>query len=863
MLNFNLKVQLIENTCLFELVWGECQQLNTILTYPKNIVNLYHEWQECYLKFYKHSFRGKVAEIGTIAAPPMDWRAKLVEAETKLLYEFRHWLRDAELYQIRSTIINYQLPITNSRLPITQTNIFITCNSLELERLPWEAWNIGNEFAVNSDIRIVRKPINISKPTTISNRQRKARILAILGDDTGLGFEVEKKALKSLKKLVDVKFIGWEPGKDINQLKEEIVKELSDNIGWDILFFAGHSNETNLTGGEIFIAPNTALYLSEIQTPLTIAKENGLQVAIFNSCKGLSIANKLIDLGFSQVAIMREPIHNQVASEFFIQFSQALAEYKDVHESLLEASEYLNQKNYLYPSSYLIPSLFRHPAAPLFRIQPSGFKQTLTKLIPTPLEAVTISALALISLQLPVQDWLLERRVLVQAVYRQLTNQVDANITPPVLLVEIDNESINKAKIYQPRPINREYLAQIVDKLVELKAPIVGVNYLLDRHDDNLQRVQHASVAGSRILSNSIKAGLTSSSPTNFIFSTTRDNYGNWLTINPQIATEKWSLFGENEVIPGWYMQLLPSSNDKPKPRPFAAMLALSQELQQIPESPKPQLTSKQEFWTQVNTYINNDVNNRTVLKSERARLQPLTAFSYYLGQMWLHPIVDFSIPPKQVYQTIPAWKLLQEEVGNKESNLKLIFSTPSSPSSPSPPSPPSGCATCYNGGSLRNAVAYHLPIPSPHPIIIIAAGGYGEAGAVKDNEDNFELPAAMAYWRNQDNPDLTRGVLTSGKAHAYMTHHYLKNRMVIPIPDLWMIGLTIVLSKMTLLYLSKNPEQNRKYLILITISYTIISLISLQLYISSAAILLPWLLPTITFWFYILSASTVININQ
>ena len=104
--DFNLKVQLIENTCLFELAWGEGQQLNATLTYPKAIANLYHEWQQYYLKFYKNSFRGKVAEIGTIAPPPIDWRAKLVEAETKFLYEFRHWLRSAELYQIRAAIAN-------------------------------------------------------------------------------------------------------------------------------------------------------------------------------------------------------------------------------------------------------------------------------------------------------------------------------------------------------------------------------------------------------------------------------------------------------------------------------------------------------------------------------------------------------------------------------------------------------------------------------------------------------------------------------------------------------------------------------------------------------------------------------------
>lgn len=51
--------------------------------------------------------------------------------------------------------------------------------------------------------------------------------------------------------------------------------------------------------------------------------------------------------------------------------------------------------------------------------------------------------MTLISLQIPVQGWLLEKRVLTQAVYRQLTNQVDTATTPPVLLVQIDNESIN------------------------------------------------------------------------------------------------------------------------------------------------------------------------------------------------------------------------------------------------------------------------------------------------------------------------------------------------------------------------------------------------------------------------------------
>ncbi len=61
------------------------------------------------------------------------------------------------------------------------------------------------------------------------------------------------------------------------ELKTEIVETIASKTGWDILFFAGHSNETSLTGGEFSIAPNVTLSLSEIVPSLTVAKERGLQ----------------------------------------------------------------------------------------------------------------------------------------------------------------------------------------------------------------------------------------------------------------------------------------------------------------------------------------------------------------------------------------------------------------------------------------------------------------------------------------------------------------------------------------------------------------------------------------------------------
>ncbi|KST63856.1 CHASE2 domain-containing protein [Mastigocoleus testarum] len=834
MINVYLKIQKVDRTCLFELSWGKGQQLNAQITYPESIASSYQEWQRFYRKFYSNKLRGKVINQGVVAPPSTDWQAKLVQAEAKLLYEFHQWLRSSNLYDIRSKISTLSKELEEQKSKDINsvcgliTNIFISCNDLELAHLPWEAWEIGTEFAADK-IRVIRQPINIIQATSERIVRRKARVLTILGDDTNLNFQEEKKALKSLNKIVDVEFVGWKVGTDIDELKQEIISALNSDKGWDILFFAGHSNETYLTGGEIAIAPNTSLYLSELEKHLTTAKEKGLQVAIFNSCSGLSIANKLIDLGISQVAIMREPIHNQVATDFLVKFSQALAEYKDVHECLLAASQYLKvEKNLTYPSSYLVPSLFRHPAAPLFRIEPFQFKQRLKSLIPTPLEAVTISALVLISLQLPVQGWLLERRVLAQAIYRNLTGQINSVTTPPVLLVQIDNESIKKARIFNPRPMDRKYLASLIDKLVELKAPVIGIDYLLDRPNRNSDRILANSIkAGLNSRSQTTKSQLTRSQPTWFVFPKTRDPNGTWLSVHEEIASYNWSLPGEIEVLPG-YMQLLPSSDDNPKPRPLGFVLALSHQLQKSPNSPQPRLESKQDFWEQISVrsktartvHIKTNGNNRKYsnlkisnLISAKIRLQPLTANSYHLGQMWLHPIIDFSIPPNQIYQTISAWELLENSSFTK----------------------------------FQKQLSQQ--------IVIIAPGAYGEAGIAQNNEDNFDLPAALGYWRNQIDQNNTRGVLTGGEIHGYMTHHYLKNRIVVPIPDLWTIGLAIILGKFTSDYLIKNLEQRQQNLILISIASTIYALISLQLYISPAAIILPWLLPTITFWFYVLHA--------
>jgi CHASE2 domain-containing sensor protein len=795
---FHLKVQQVENICLFELIWGKGQQLSVAVPYNEMLTQLYQEWQQIYLNFYKTALRGKVVDMGSLSVLPIDWHAKLVQAEATLLYEFHHWLRSAQLYEVRAAIASFTKQHYLENSPLSQVEIFLTCQPLDLAKLPWEAWEIGTEFATTGKIRLLRTPANIQETVTNSHphRRGKARVLAILGDDTGLNFKADKAAVKSLASVAEIEFIGWQPGQDIEQLKQQIVQAIADNRGWDILFFAGHSNETKLTGGQLAIAPNVALALTELAPSLTVAKQRGLQFALFNSCNGLSIANSLIDLGLSQVAVMREPIHNRVAQEFLVGFLQAVASYKDVGEALIQACQYLKlEKHLTYPSAYLIPSLFCHPDAKLFRLEAFGIKQQLQAWLPRGKEAIALAIIIILSLLPDVQDFLLERRIWLQSIYRQITHQIPVQTPPPVVLIQIDKESLNKANIDARKinPLDRQYLASLIDKLSTLNPQIIGLDYVLDsptNEDPALAKAVDRAI---------------DQNGTKFVFATISKGNEEIGVIKSIVSLER-SLQG-NIRLPEWYVPLLASGADCDRQCPFAYLLALAyaSNLEPLPLI-VPRSPSQISFQKQLINYLNQGkVQNELTIFLHQLRLPAITSFSRNFKQLWWQPIIDFSIPPNLAYQHISAWQLLKD------------------------------------GNSLT-------PDKIQQKIVLIAAGGYDQAGVTKPGSDNFDLPMAIAYWRSLNSSIPYPSVFTGAEAHAYALHHLLTRRLVFPIADLWMVGVAALLGKGIQLLLQRQHLSPQRQLALVVSGTTAYGLLGLQVYIS-AAVLVPWFLPSTVFW--------------
>ncbi|MEM6715669.1 MAG: hypothetical protein AAF622_11400, partial [Cyanobacteria bacterium P01_C01_bin.147] len=289
---YQLKIQQVERVCLFELTWGRSQRLQAQVPFPAQLETRYQQWQRAYLNFYRQALRGRTAATASIeitspdegsalrgrpgvtgsAATQVDWHQHLVDAEGQLLLEFHRWLQQGELTDIRRT-----LSLAAKEAPV---DLFLICTPIELARLPWEIWEIGAEYG-GAPIRMSRSPANIpvtaTAPTAPSG---KTRVLAIIGDETGLDFSGDRAALQALERLLDITFMGWTPGQDAAALRTGICQAIADPQGWDVLFFAGHSNEADAVAGHLSIAPNTALSIYELQPYLQTAQEHGLQFAL-------------------------------------------------------------------------------------------------------------------------------------------------------------------------------------------------------------------------------------------------------------------------------------------------------------------------------------------------------------------------------------------------------------------------------------------------------------------------------------------------------------------------------------------------------------------------------------------------------
>ncbi len=266
----------------------------------------------------------------------------------KLQLDINQWLSSDEYLNISRQLRSH----LHQREEI---RVMMETNDDLLRRLPWHRYDFYRDYP-RAEMALCQSEYKQAKLSQRRN-SHKVRILAVLGNSKGIDLEAETRFLLSLPD-AEVVLI-------VNPTRQELNTQLWDVLGWDILFFAGHSRTEGKTG-RIYInenKTNNSLTIEQLEEALKAAIEKGLQLAIFNSCDGLGLALALENLHIPSVIVMREPVPNLVAQEFFKYFLQAFAlERLSFYLAVQQARRKLQGLEDDFPGASWLPVICINPA---------------------------------------------------------------------------------------------------------------------------------------------------------------------------------------------------------------------------------------------------------------------------------------------------------------------------------------------------------------------------------------------------------------------------------------------------------------------------------------------------------------------
>jgi WD40 repeat protein len=351
---FPVNLEIREDLTPFSLIWGDVGRLPALGDIE--ILDSLKEWQSNFKRNNDDSIpRIKVQGEG----------AKVFNnlAAQKLASNINQWLNSNEK-SWRKILDGLQQHLQ----PNDEIRVILQTDDANLRRLPWPAWNLFSETYHNSEISL--STLTVKPPSFKASECRKSavRILAVFGNNDGINISFDRQVLDRLA----------ERGAEITPLnkpkKAELLECLRDEQGWHIFFFAGHSS-TLPDGqiGEFEIGDSESISIDDLKNAMKIAIAKGLQLAIFNSCDGLGIANQLAKLYLPQSIVMREVVADEAAQKFLQDFLTAFANNQSLYRSVREARRKLEDaKNKELPGISWLPVICQNPA-----VEPLMWKQLL------------------------------------------------------------------------------------------------------------------------------------------------------------------------------------------------------------------------------------------------------------------------------------------------------------------------------------------------------------------------------------------------------------------------------------------------------------------------------------------------------
>lgn len=440
-------------------------EINAELSPAPDIPKHYNLWQTSYLGLGLSSrLESNKAFISNYS-----YSDNCDRASSQLLKSFNDWFANDTFRPIREKFLAKLKPVDEIRIIIQTENIQLQC-------LPWHLLNWLEPYT-KAEIAISNS--NYEKEELNLNLDRsKIKILAIIGNSQGINTESDRLLLEKL------------PNSSVTLLVEPTRQEITEQLwhpqGWNILFFAGHSNsDLDKQTGFIHLNRNERLKTNDLKHALKKAIEKGLKIAIFNSCDGLGLARELADLKIPQILVMREPVPDKIAQEFLKYFLTAYARGESFYLAVKEARAKLQGLEDRYPCASWLPLIVQNPAEipPTWQqlIQPKNEGVSLPKKVSHTklklsliLASSAIATIAVIGLRWlgTIQNWELQA-------FDYLSQKLPAESSDRrLLLVGADERDIDNNKYGYP--VSDTILAELIDKLQKQQPAVIGIDIFRD-----------------------------------------------------------------------------------------------------------------------------------------------------------------------------------------------------------------------------------------------------------------------------------------------------------------------------------------------------------------------------------------------
>ncbi|GAA6619708.1 CHAT domain-containing protein [Scytonema sp. NUACC26] len=268
---------------------------------------------------------------------------------SRIQQRMNDWLQSQEVLKISQQL-------RSALNPTDEIRVIIQTNDLLLRKLPWHRCDFFQDYPL-AEIALSRPEYKRTRVSQPKVKRTRVRILAILGNSYGINLDKERQFLNNLANS-EVVFL-------VKPSRQELNTHLWDSTGWDVVFFAGHSQTEGETG-RLYInenETNNSLTIEQLEEALKAAIEKGLKLAIFNSCDGLGLSLALEKLNIPTVIVMREPVPNYVAQEFFKHFLEAFAiERHSLYLSVQQARRKLQGLEDDLPGASWLPTICQNPA---------------------------------------------------------------------------------------------------------------------------------------------------------------------------------------------------------------------------------------------------------------------------------------------------------------------------------------------------------------------------------------------------------------------------------------------------------------------------------------------------------------------